>query len=656
MKRFLPLVVMLGIAFITAVQAEIITDGSLGIQTQLTGPNFQVDADLGQQFGGNLFHSFSQFNLNQNQSVTFSGPNHINNIISRITGGQQSSIDGVLRSSIPDANLFLLNPQGFVFGPNAKLDVDGSFHLSTAHYLRLQNEGWFDTDLSHQSTLTSAPPSAFGFLDSPPATIEIQKSFLGTPTGETFSISSGNLHMKGSALTATAGKINLTTVQSQAELEIKNDEFYLPPSTQRGNMSLEAGATLDVGKAGEGNIFIRSGQFEINQSSIFAQTKSDKQGGIVSIHVDQLYLLNDASIDSRTQGRGHGGSINIQASDIVSLSDSNILTSSFETGTGEQPGDAGDIILTSKQLRLFNSTISTASFDKGQGGDITIKVVDEIQLINEPAGLFEPPSAIQASSKSEATNSGDAGKIYIQADKLRLLGLNQQDQGSLIDNSTAGGGAGGSILIKANAIYLTDQASISADSQGTGNAGSIGIETNELTLENSTISTATDKADGGNIILNAHKKLTVDNGKISATVSGGEGNGGNLAISNPQLFQLHGSQVIANASEGNGGIILIVTEVPIQLIDSQITASSETGVDGEVAVEAPYVDIDTLPVEFLDASVLIEKPCATRNGAELSSFTAVGKGGLPNAPDDLQPYLPPLQVLQTTDKKYFLNQ
>ncbi len=649
MKRFLPLVLILGIGLISTAEADVVTDGSLGTQIQLIGPDFNVGANLGQQYGSNLFHSFSQFDIDQNQSVTFAGPNYINNIITRITSGELSSIDGMLRSSIPDANFFLLNPQGFVFGPNAQLDIDGSFHLSTANYLRLQNEGNFDTNVDNHSLLTSAPPSAFGFLDTPPATIEIQKSFLETPTGKTFSISSGHLHMSGSALTATAGKINLTTVQSQAELEIKSDEFYLPDHVQRGNISLTNGASLDVGKTGEGNIFIRSGEFKLDRSSIFAQTKSDKEGGIVSIHVHQLYLLNRSSIDSRTQGTGHGGTINIQATDIVSLSDSDILTSSFETETDDRPGDAGDIILTSKQLRLSNSSISTASFGKGQGGDITIQVADEMLLLSNVAEIFVFPSAIQASSKSEAIDSGDAGKIYIQAGNLRLMGLGNQGLGSLIDNSTAGGGTGGSIMIKADNIYLADEASISADSQGTGNAGSIGIETNYLTLENSNISTATDKADGGNIVLNARKKLTVENGQISATVSGGVGNGGNLAISNPQLFQLQESQVIANASGGNGGIILIVTEIPIQLINSKITASSETGVDGEVAVEAPYVAIDTLPVEFLDASLLIEKRCGSRTGAELSSFTVVGKGGLPNAPDDLQPYLPPLQVLQAMD-------
>ncbi|MGH6801880.1 MAG: filamentous hemagglutinin N-terminal domain-containing protein, partial [Methyloceanibacter sp.] len=100
--------------------SEVTLDGSLGgARGPLPGPDFEIGADLGRQVGSNLFHSFGAFNLDASESATFSGPNTINNVLGRVTGGSGSSIDGLLRSTIPNANLFLLNPAGIVFGPSA---------------------------------------------------------------------------------------------------------------------------------------------------------------------------------------------------------------------------------------------------------------------------------------------------------------------------------------------------------------------------------------------------------------------------------------------------------------------------------------------------------------------------------------------------------
>ena len=101
MHHLLKAILMLALA--SPIYAEVITDGSLGQAAALTGPDFQITADLGQQRGGNLFHSFSQFNIASNESATFSGPAEIANIISRITGGDMSTIDGLLRSEIGGA-------------------------------------------------------------------------------------------------------------------------------------------------------------------------------------------------------------------------------------------------------------------------------------------------------------------------------------------------------------------------------------------------------------------------------------------------------------------------------------------------------------------------------------------------------------------------
>jgi filamentous hemagglutinin family protein len=104
------------VVLLTVSHAQLTVDGSLGPQGPLTGPNYRIDANLGQIRGSNLFHSFGEFNVPTGGSATFTGPQTIANIVSRVTGGQPSAIDGGLRSEIAGANLYLLNPSGVLFG------------------------------------------------------------------------------------------------------------------------------------------------------------------------------------------------------------------------------------------------------------------------------------------------------------------------------------------------------------------------------------------------------------------------------------------------------------------------------------------------------------------------------------------------------------
>src|SRR5438876_1540613 len=125
--------------------AQIIRDGTLGPPGgALSGPTYQIPAELGQKVGPNLFHSFSQFNINNGEAATFTGPNDVQNVLSRVTGGGASWIDGMLRCTIPGANFYLINPSGVMFGPEAALDVSGSFTVTTANYLKLADGGRFD--------------------------------------------------------------------------------------------------------------------------------------------------------------------------------------------------------------------------------------------------------------------------------------------------------------------------------------------------------------------------------------------------------------------------------------------------------------------------------------------------------------------------------
>ena len=185
-------------AFLPFSDAQITLDGSLGPGGPLAGPNYEISAGMGQLRGRNLFHSFGQFNVLTGERATFTGPAAVDHIFSRVTGGSPSVIDGLLQSDIPGASLFLLNPSGVMFGPNAQLDVSGSFHVSTANVLRFSDGATFSANLADTSTLTVAPPAAFGFLHDHPAGITIQGSQLVANQGATLSVTGGDITLTAS--------------------------------------------------------------------------------------------------------------------------------------------------------------------------------------------------------------------------------------------------------------------------------------------------------------------------------------------------------------------------------------------------------------------------------------------------------------------------
>jgi len=178
------------------VRTTVTADGSLSTAVTRHGNIYAITGGTRPGNGLNLFHSFDRLSVGTGDTASFTGPQTgITNILSRVTGGQQSDIDGQLRTDgqlrSEGANLYLLNPAGVLFGPNASLEVSGSFHVSTADYLRLADGARFSAHLSDASVLTVAPAAAFGFLGANPAAITIQGSSLRVAEDKTVSLVGG---------------------------------------------------------------------------------------------------------------------------------------------------------------------------------------------------------------------------------------------------------------------------------------------------------------------------------------------------------------------------------------------------------------------------------------------------------------------------------
>ncbi|MCP4111830.1 MAG: filamentous hemagglutinin N-terminal domain-containing protein [Desulfobacteraceae bacterium] len=331
-------------------------DGTLGTAGKLAlpGPDFDVKAEYGTQAGANLFHSFQKFNIHSNESATFSGPGSVQNIIGRVTGGDSSWIDGTLRSTIPGADLYLLNPAGLMFGPGALLDLGGSFHVSTADYLRMGDTEKFYAAPREIDVLSAANPAAFGFLDNNVAPITFEggeaepagredNSGLCVSKGNTISVIGGNIEIKGN-IKAPEGRINIAGVASGGEAIPADSGTDVSSFDKMGDITISDKSLADVSGEGSGSVFIRGGRFFSDNSEINAETLGNKNGGAVDIRVGSLSFTNGASIITGTNGTGRGADTEIHATDSVAFSGErgNSDGSKIEAAT-KGAGDAGSL-------------------------------------------------------------------------------------------------------------------------------------------------------------------------------------------------------------------------------------------------------------------------------------------------------------------------
>jgi filamentous hemagglutinin family protein len=134
---------------------QVVPDGSINtIVNSINGRDFVITG--GGKTGGNLFHSFSEFSVQTGGSVAFNNAMDVQNIFTRVTGSNVSSIDGVIRAD-GRANLFLLNPNGILFGPNAALNIGGSFLGTTASRIKFADASEFNA-LNTPPLLTMTVP------------------------------------------------------------------------------------------------------------------------------------------------------------------------------------------------------------------------------------------------------------------------------------------------------------------------------------------------------------------------------------------------------------------------------------------------------------------------------------------------------------------
>ncbi len=584
--------------------AQIVTDGSLGTAgpTTLTGPDLQIGADLGQTVCNdanatcNVFHSFSQFNVNSGETATFTGPAGIDpaavaNVFARVSGSSPSNIAGLLRTSgIPNADFYLMNPNGVVFGPGATLDIGGSFVVTTANELRMADGQVFvaTPNPGTDALLTTAAPSAFGFLPpqnpqgdpSPPSAVVINESDLGVGVGESISIVSGDIEMNDGDLTAPSGRVNLVSVASPGEVDFDADP-HVPSIDLDAFEQLNSVEVLDhseIVTAGQpgGTVFVRAGHLVLKGSTSTSRTDGDADhpGLGVDIHLTGDLTVDEGEIASSSSRRGESGlgraggiriiaegSVTVINGPLDNFIDANIGSRAFSLGP------AGDVEIITGQLILDDGFIQSASLGGGKAGNLTIQA-DDIELVQGSGNAFI--GTFSGSSGDLPVSPGDAGDIVITA--KRFVG-----RGAGVFSQSQGAGAAGNITMDVETIELLDVAQINASiSDGARDAGDINVTADRILISDV-------DADG------------FGSGFFSS-VSGesGSGNAGTISITANELTLQSGGRVqTASSGIGNGGdIILDVSELSI--IDQAFLFSSTfgSGLAGNVDVTADSIVMD----------------------------------------------------------------
>ena len=583
------------------VGAQILPDATLPINSTVTPNSNTLTIEGGTRAGGNLFHSFQEFSLPTGGEAFFNNAVDVQNIFSRVTGSNISNIDGLIRAN-GTANLFLLNPNGIVFGPNARLNIGGSFIGSTATSINFADGTQFSaTNPTTAPLLTVSVPIGLGFGSNPtpitaqgtghnlttrhpeqtPYVVADSNAGLRVQPGRTLALVGGNVTLNGMILTAPGGRIELGSVaEGIVGFNSNSQEFVLD-------------------YAGVNNF---------RDIQLFQQSLADISGitaGSIQVQGRQVSLNDGSVLWSQNRGSLPGGNINIRAAESVEMSGyiprtrirSGLVSETLGTGT------SGDITVSTQRLISRGAGgIYNRTFSSGTGGNVTVNASELVEFSG-----FVPNGANSISAYT--LSASKAGKIDIFARRLFL------SDGAIISNTTFNRGAGGTITVNVESIELigtsNGNGALFANSFGAGNSGDIVINTRTLSVLNGgRLTTASfSTGDGGNINVNASESVEVSASnptdatpsRIRSSVAIASesvrrvfpglpdvpsGASGDLSINTPNLTVTEQGYIsVSNEGIGRGGNLTVNARSVLLSGNGSLSATTASGEAGNIALQ-----------------------------------------------------------------------
>jgi len=495
--------------------------------------------------GSNLFYSLSTLTLDAGETANFTGPSgaNITNVFTRVTGGQ-ANINGTLSCGIPGATFLLIDASGVVFGPDASLNVQGSFAVTTADNIQL-SDGHAFAALPNPSdaTLTTASPAAFGFLSASPSPISISGGTLKVLNHNALSAVGGDVILSGGTLRAGDGRVNVISVASPGTATVNPTSVDSPVRLEgfpvRGNVSLTGMSDIDTNAGAGGAIFIRAGQLQESNSKISARTLASGNGGGIDLRVTGPITVTDGLINVSTSTPGGGGSLFLKAPSL----------------TLDGAGSTGRVGLLSRSLDPQGG---------GPAGAITVTTVDDLTVTN----------GARISGTTQGTGNG--GTVNINAGNVMV------SDGGFIASNSSGPGMAGNVNVNTGALTVTADGYISTLTNGIGNGGALRIvASGPVTLDGTadladftglsadSEQATPDAGPGGSIMLMA-SSLVMRDANISASTFG-TGPGGSVSVNVAGRAVVNGlddsnaqieaeSDFAQTAGGGNGGSVLVTAD------------------------------------------------------------------------------------------------
>ncbi len=645
-------------------EQPVITTNSSGVA------DYGVTSGMGKQVGENLFFSFSRFGLETNESVTFSGSGaSIRNILARVTGGSVSLIDGLIQSDIAGANLFLLNPAGVIFGTNARLQIGGSFIVSTADYLKLADGAQFSVaGGATDANLSAADVAAFGFVNPTPASVSFIGSQMTAAPNAGLHVIAGGINLIGATLTAPSGALTVFGASSAGEvpftLAAPGAAYGLATAASSGAISIGNQSTLSIDGAGGGLLTLYGGTLNIDNSTLSSNNTGLTTGGPINIHGQAVSIVDGAQVGSTANASGDGGPLQITAGSLTVDGDNGTRASTVFSRALAGTGDAGALTVNADQVTLTNGGfLSGTTYAAGRGADMLLNVNTLFSAyptaVNGSPGVFSnsfssgPAGTIDLNATglvtlqsggrigASASSTGTGGTIFLSADALTIDGsaLTGNLTGVIARTNTGAMGDAGDVSIHvAHTLKIANAGEIEGDTFGGGNAGKLAITAGDMSIDGSSSPTiftgissqaiAGAAGDAGEVTINVANGLTISGAGTIAAGTRSSGHGGNATITAGTLT-IDGEATpdkftgisVQSAGIGNAGNLAVNVSGKLSVLNSgEINGDAFAGGDGgQVTVTAGDLDINGIktPEKFTGITVG-SNAAATGHGGSLS--------------------------------------